>query len=625
MSRTKVLEELIIKNKALYYLGRPEISDAEYDKIEDELKVLDSENAALKIVGTTTSASDKIKHDKKMLSLEKTYVLEDLFSWKGIEEVLSTMKLDGVSCSLVYENGKLFQAKTRGDGSFGENILPKVLWINSIPKLISEKNKTEIRGELFCDEESFFHLSSEMVSMGIDKPTSQRNIVAGLMGRKDNLEFCRYVKFMAFDYVSDEKIVNEQYKFLRLEKENFIIPEVIIHNDKKSIVETIEKAREFMSEGDFQIDGLVFTYNKISHQEELGETSHHPRYKMAFKFQGESKTTMLKEIIWSVSRNGILTPVGEIEPVELSGAVISRVTLHNYGMVLQNNLKSGDVIEIVRSGEVIPKFLSVVKSSGNEFIIPVTCPSCHQKVEIEDIRIYCRNEFCPGKNKEIILNFIQKIGIEDLSSKRLEELINAKLVKTIDDIYRLTAEDLMKIDKVKDKLSIKLIDSIQKTKTIELTVFLAALGISGGAFNKCEKVVRAGYNTIDKIKDLTLEQLITIDSFAEKSAKDFLSSLKEKQSLINELIALGFKFIEEKRRETSISGLKICITGALTEKRPVIEDRIRECGGIVVSSVSKNSDILVTNETDPNSSKFKKALEFKIKIISENDLLELMK
>ena len=625
MSRLRVLEELIIKHKALYYLGHPEISDAEFDKLENELREIDSENATLQIVGSTTSASDKIKHDKKMLSLEKTYELKDLLLWKGSEEILSTMKLDGVSCSLVFENGKLVQAKTRGDGSYGENILPKVLWIKSIPKLISSKNKTEIRGELFCDEESFFHLSNEMVSQELDKPTSQRNIVAGLMGRKDNLEFCRYVKFMAFDYISDEAIVNEEDKFKKLEKNIFLIPEVVIHNDQKSIEETIEKAREFMSEGDFQIDGLVFTYNKISHHEELGETSHHPRYKMAFKFQGESKSTTLKEINWSVSRNGILTPVGEIEPVELSGAIISRVTLHNYGIVLQNNLKSGDLIEIIRSGEVIPKFLSVVKSSDTEFVIPTTCPSCQQKVEIEGIRIYCRNDFCPSKNKEIILNFIQKIGIEDLSSKRLEELLNAKLVKSIGDIYRLSVDDLMKIDKVKDKLSVKLIDSIQKTKKVELTIFLAALGISGGAFNKCEKVVRAGYNSIEKIKDLTLEQLISIDSFAEKSANDFLSSLKEKHALIDDLLSLGFEFTVEERRETSISGLKICITGALTEKRPIIEDRIRECGGIVVSSVSKNTDILVTNETDPSSSKFKKALELKIKIISENKLLELMK
>jgi DNA ligase (NAD+) len=183
----------------------------------------------------------------------------------------------------------------------------------------------------------------------------------------------------------------------------------------------------------------------------------------------------------------------------------------------------------------------------------------------------------------------------------------------------------MKIDKIKDKLSTKVIESIQKTKTIDLITFLSALGISGGAFNKCEKVVRSGFDSIKKIKNLTLEELMSIESFAEKSATEFLSSLQEKKPLIDELIGCGFKFTVEETRETALTGKKICITGALTEKRSVIEDQIREGGGIVVSSVSKNTDILVTNETDPNSSKFKKALELKIKIISEADLVKLLK
>lgn len=624
MNRIQKLESEIIKHKALYYQGRPEITDFEYDKLEEELKKLDPKNPVLQIVGSTTSASDKIKHDKKMLSLEKTYVLEDLVSWMGSEEILSTMKLDGISCSLVYQDGDLFLAKTRGDGTFGENITKKVMWISNVPKFISYKNKVEVRGELFCDEESFFKLSKEMTDIGLEKPTSQRNIVAGLMGRKDNLELCRYIKFMAFDYISDEPVKTEEKKFEHLTKHGFLIPEVEVHSTKKSLEDVIDRARHFMAEGDYQIDGLVFTYNKMALHDELGETSHHPRYKLAFKFQGESKTTTLKEISWSVSRNGILTPVGEVEPVELSGAMISRVTLHNYGVVSANNLKAGDVIEIIRSGEVIPKFLSVVKPSSAKFLIPDHCPSCDSKVEIVDIRIFCRNDNCPGKNKEIILNFIQKIGIEDLSGKRLEELINAKMVKNIPDLYRLEASDLMKLDKVKDKLSNKLIESIQKTKKVDLITFLSSLGITGGAYNKCEKVVRAGFDSITKIKKLSIEQLMGVESFAEKSATEFLSSLKEKFTLIDELVDLGFEFTVEETRETEITGKKICITGALSEKRQVVEDKIREGGGIVVSSVSKNTDILVTNETDPNSSKFKKALELKIKIITEAELLKLL-
>lgn len=625
MKRIKKLEEQILKHKALYYQGRPEITDSEYDRLEEELKAIDPENTVLSVVGSTTSASDKIKHDKKMLSLEKTYVFDDLVSWMGSEEILSTLKLDGISCSLVYEDGKLKIAKTRGDGTYGENILSKVMWINNVPKLINNKNKIEIRGELYCDEESFFHISKEMTEMGLEKPTSQRNIVAGLMGRKDNLELCRFLQFMAFDYLSDEKLKLEQEKFERMEAYGFHLPEYEVHKNHKTLEKVIDHARHFMSEGEFQIDGLVFTYNKLSLHEELGETSHHPRYKIAFKFQGESKTTVIKEISWSVSRNGILTPVGEVEPVELSGAMIGRVTLHNYGMVYQNQLKAGDTIEIIRSGEVIPKFLSVVKSSHKPFEVPQYCPSCHQKIEIVDIRIYCMNTECPGKNKEVILNFIQKIGIEDLSGKRLEELINAGMVKTIPDLYLLDASDLMKLEKIKDKLSSKLIESIQKTKTVDLITFLAALGIAGGAYNKCEKVIRAGFDSIEKIKNLDQTKLMNIEGFAEKSATEFLQSLQGKHKLIDRLIELGFEFTVEETRETAITGKKICITGALSEKRPVVEDMIREAGGIMVSSVSKNTDILVTNETDPSSSKYKKALDLGIKIITEAALMKLMK
>ena len=625
MSRIHELEALILKHKALYYQGRPEISDHEFDRLELELKKIDPKNSVLTLVGATTNNLQKIKHEKKMLSLEKTYLLSDLLSWKGTEEVLSTLKLDGVSCSLLYEKGQLTLAKTRGDGSFGENITPKIIWINEIPKKISILDKLEIRGELYCSEDNFFHLSHEMKAIGLEKPSNQRNIVAGLMGRKENLELCRYLSFMAFDFLSDEKLKLEAQKYKILKNIGFNIPDIAIHNDAISIEKAINHAKLFMDEGEFQVDGLVFTYNRLNIHEEMGETSHHPRYKMAFKFAGESKVTSIKEILWSVSRNGILTPVAEVEPVELSGAMIQRVTLHNYGIVLQNELKSGDKIEIIRSGEVIPKFLSVVTSSGNKFKIPETCPSCGSKVEILEIRIFCRNPNCAGKNKESILNFIQKIGIEDLSDKRLEELMNAGLVKSIADLYRLKESDLLKIDKVKEKLSTKLIESIAKSKTIDLITFLSALGIAGGAYNKCEKVVQAGFNSLDKITALKMETLMTVDSFAEKSAKDFLESLKEKKILIEDLVKLGFNIIVDEKKESAITGKKICITGALSEKRQVIEDKIRDFGGIIVSSVSKNTDLLVTNETDPNSSKFKKAIDLKISIITEKELTALLK
>ncbi|PIK14300.1 NAD-dependent DNA ligase LigA [Halobacteriovorax sp. JY17] len=617
------LEELIEHHKELYYLGRAEITDLEFDELEEELRLLSPESAILKTVGIKQRSDNKVKHEQKMLSLAKTYKIDELESWMDSREIISMYKIDGMSCSLIYEEGELVMAKTRGDGSFGENITAKALEIKSIPKMISEKANIEVRGEIYCEERSFFELSDEMVSLGLEKPTSQRNIVAGLISRKDYLQLSGKLTFKAFELLGKESIETEVEKVKFLQKEGFDTLEYTLHKNKKSIEKTIEEAKEFMAEGEFLIDGIVFSFNDQRWHRELGETAHHPRYKMAFKFQGEAKDTNIREIIWGVSRNGILTPVANVEPVELSGANISRVTLHNFGLVKQFNLKSGDRIKIVRSGEVIPKFLELVDDSGNEFSFPENCPSCGEEVRIIDIRLVCVNKKCPAIIKESILNYIQKIGIDDLSSKRLDELIKARLVLKISDLYKIKMDDLLTLDKVKEKLATKLIAAIEKSKSVDLITFLSALGISGGAYNKCEKVVFAGYDSLEKIKELSPEKLRVIDGFAEKSSVDFFESLSAKFELINELEQVGFSFEEVVKNETALTDKKICITGSLSEKRSVIEGKIRDASGIVVSSVTKNTDILVTNDQTSGSSKLKKAQSLGIEILTEEELIKL--
>ncbi|EQC43477.1 NAD-dependent DNA ligase LigA [Bacteriovorax sp. Seq25_V] len=623
MKRVKELEKQIRYHKALYYAGSPEISDFDYDKLEDELRELSPDNPVLNLIGSEIKSEDKVKHDSKMLSLGKTYSLDELMKWAEGQDVVCIYKVDGVSCSLIYENGRLVQAKTRGDGQFGENITSKVNWMKDVPLTISSTERIEIRGEMYCDEKSFISLCEEMTNMGLDRPTSQRNIVAGLVGRKENISLCKHLSFAAFDVIGiDYKLELEKYKFLN--DNGFNALSVSHPKTKNDYSNLIEDAKQFMSEGDFLIDGLVFVYNSIGLQNELGETAHHPRYKMAFKFQGETKQTTLLDITWQVSRNGYLTPVGEVEPVEISNAIVSRVTLHNYGIVANHKLKKGDVIEIVRSGEVIPKFLEVKKASNNDFVVPSCCPSCNQAVTVEDIRLVCKNKSCPAQIKEVILNFVQKIGIEALSSKRLDEILRQEMISGIEDLYKLTIEDFLKLDKVKDKLAQKFFDEIQKSKRTNLITFLASLGISGGAVNKCEKVVTSGYETIDKILTMRVEDLIAIEGFAEKSASEFIKSLNEKKLLIKKLIELGFEFeeIEKNDAEGPLKDMKVCITGALSQKRSVVEEKIKKLGGSCVGSVSKNTSILLTNETEPSSSKYKKAIELGIRIISEEELFK---
>ncbi|MCT4642434.1 MAG: NAD-dependent DNA ligase LigA [Bacteriovoracaceae bacterium] len=626
-NRISVLESEILKHKELYYKGAPEISDVEYDALEDELKSLDPQSYALSIVGSTVFSSDKIAHDSKMLSLNKTYDVNDLVRWQDDNELVATYKIDGSSCSIIYENEKIHIAKTRGDGKFGENITNKILHIEHIPKKIEGyTSKIEIRGEVYCTEENFEILSNKMIELGLDKPTSLRNIVAGLLGRKENISLAKYLSFQAFECISDEDYFSsEEEKFNFLKKIGFVIPEHAKVKSRQQVEAFLNKSQSFMEDGDYLIDGIVFTINNIDLHKEMGATAHHPRYKMAFKFQGETKDSIINSISWQVSRNGILTPVANIEPVELSGAVVSRVTLHNFGVVETNELKAGDKIKIVRSGEVIPKFLRVVEASKEEFSYPSKCPSCDTKISKVDIRLICENKLCPARVKDEILNFIQKIGIEDLSSKRIDELLNNKLITKIDDLYDLSKEQLMDLDKVKDKLATKIIDNIQSSKNVDLITFMSSLGIAGGAYNKCEKIVLSGIDSIEKFKDLTVEKLQNIESFAEKSSTDFLSSFKSKMPLVDSLMSKGFSFSAKKAAsDSSIAGLKFCITGSLSMKRSELQKLIKSNSGVAVSSVSKATDYLITNDTQSSSSKFKKAIELGIPIINEDKFMELI-
>lgn len=620
------LEEQILYHKSRYYQGNAEITDSEYDKLEDKLRKIDPKNKVLSLVGSAPTGANKVAHDQKMLSLNKVYELDELLNWIEDREVVSTYKIDGVSCSLIYKNGSLSIAKTRGDGNFGEDITIKANWIKDIRSSLGQNiEQCEVRGEIYCTEENFYTISKEMEKIGLEKPTSQRNIVAGLLGRKDHVELSRHLSFQAFELISDElKIKDEHNKFTLLKSFDFSIPDFQLHKNRKSIETTIDDARSFMTEGDYQIDGLVFTLNEIGLHDQLGATAHHPRYKMAFKYRGDSKVTTINDLEWGVSRNGILTPVAHVAPVELSGAEIRRVTLHNFGVVDQYNLKKGDEIEVVRSGEVIPKFLSVVKSTKGTFSYPKKCPSCEGPTRVESIRLHCDNKDCPVKVLENILHFIVKIGIDNLSTKRLEEMMRKGLVQEIADLYKITEEQLLTLDKTKEKLAQKIMAEIEKSRSVDLINFLSALGLSGGAYNKCEKVVHSGYNSLDKIKDLTLEQLVEIDGFAEKSASDFLQSLKEKMPIIEKLEKNGFSFKEIVIKENPIKGKKICITGALSEKRSVIEAKIRELGGVVSGSVGKSTDYLLTNESDSASSKFKKATDLGIEIISEKQFFEMV-
>ncbi len=618
----KKLEKKILENKELYYKGKAKISDVEYDALEESLRKIDPLNPVLTLVGHKVKNSKKIKHAKKMLSLDKSYEIKDLIKWKKNEDLVVTHKIDGSSCSLAYKDGKLDIAKTRGDGLFGEDILNKALFIENIPKSIDSKEEIEVRGEIFCTNNSFLDLKNEMLSSGMDAPSSQRNIVAGILGRKENFYLAKYLSFYAFEVIKEIKEKNEIQNLEFLKKINFKTPDFFKVQTKNEIEKVINDYKEFNINGEYLVDGLVFTINDCSKHDELGETAHHPKYKMAFKIQGEIKNSEIEDILWNVSRNGILTPVAKIKPVDLSGAIITNVTLHNYGLVLKNKIKKGDIIEIVRSGEVIPKYLKTIKSSKNKLNFPKVCPSCNEEVVIEDIRLICNNKKCISQVIHSLNYFVKKIGIDDLSEKRIEEMLSKKVISTIPDLYKLKKKDFLTLDKVKEKLSDKLYMNIQNSKNTTLVKFISSLGLTGGAENTCQKIVDAGYNSVEKILEIRKEDLIELEGFAEKSSESFVNSLGANKPLITRLLEYDFVFEKIEEKKTYLEGINFCITGKLEKPRSEIEKNIKMAGGKVSKSVSSKTNILVCNEMNSNSSKFKKAKELGIEIITEKDLEE---
>lgn len=627
----------IIDHKAKYYAGTPEISDVKYDAIEEELRKVCPNHPVLSMVGNgqNISSNKKVVHKKPMLSLSKTYSMDELVSWKKDHDVVGTLKLDGNSLSLMYENGQLKLAKTRGNGQQGENVTDKILWVaDCIPFTDDSRVKNfEVRGELFCTESRFIELSEEMISKGLEPPTNPRNIVAGILGRKQFLSLARYFNFNAFDVILEEDqeqiFSSEMEKFKWLESIGFKLPDYALIRTEIELEKFLGQAKLFMEEDEIGIDGAVFTYNDSSLHKKLGETAHHPRYKMSFKWQGSTATTKIVGFIWATSRLGIVTPVAIIEPTVLSGATITNVTLHNAAHVKLFELKVGDEIEIVRSGEVIPKFLSIVNKSEGQCIIPEKCPSCHESLEFDGVRLICKNSvICPAQQVGTILNWIKAASIDDMSEKRLQSMVDLGFVKHMSDLYLLTMEDMLKLPLTKEKMAKKLYENIQASKNLTLVQFLNGIGIQGAGVTTWENLLQH-YPTLDQVRKLQIEQIVVIDGFAEKSSQQIVDGLSQKSDDIEKLISVGVNPVAYQPRvantDSKISGKTIVITGTLSHPRNEFEQAILEAGGKLGSTISKNTDALIIADPNSNSSKAKKARELGVTLWSEEDFWSQLK
>ena len=637
------LAELILKHKRLYYRGVPEISDQDYDVLEEQLKKLAPDHPVLMMVGApvdSTTSDQKVRHQVPMLSLNKTYDLSELLKWCGPHPVIGTYKIDGNSLSLIYENGQLSQAKTRGDGSQGEDVLDKIKWVADCcptldPGTQPEPSVIEIRGELYCSTSAFERLVTEMKQCSLEAPASPRNIVAGILGRKQHLELARHFNFFAFDVIDHQnqlRFETETEKLTWLKDQGFQLPESRLITSRQDVESFLDQTKEFMGQGAYGIDGAVFSYNELRLHRSLGSTAHHPRYRISFKWQGETALTTIRHIQWATSRLGIITPVAVTEPVTLSHATITNITLHNAAHVKMFNLKAGDRIEIVRSGEVIPKFLRVVHSEPGVHELPTHCPSCNEPVWFDDVRLNCENASgCPDQILGSILNWIRCAGIDDLSEKRLAQMIELKLVSHPADLYQLSVETLMTLPLTKEKMAQKLWTHIQESKSITLTQFLKGLGVKGMGTSMWELLLDQ-CPTLSSLQNADIDQIKSIKGFATKTAEAVVSGLKEKADDINKLLDAGVtpseatgELTDADQGSSAFSGKQFVLTGSMNLPRNELAKMIKDKGGKVTGSVSKNTFALIIADPDSGSSKAKKARELNIPLWSEDDLLKELK
>lgn len=626
-NRISELEELILKHKQLYYLGSAQISDEEYDRLEDELRLLSPQNPVLRQVGHQLSDGEKLKHRIPMLSLEKSRTLIGVVEWQNQQEILATYKMDGSSCSVVYESLQFVLAKTRGDGEFGENITKGFNHLAFSKKLETENlpANLEIRGEVVISRENFEKLSSEMGRRGLEKPKSVRNVVAGLLRRKDDLDLCRFLDFIAYEIISESEISGvqtEAEKIQLLQKLGMQVPQFKLLQNSEMVEDFIEDYKTAKENLPYLTDGIVFAVNNLFDQKQRGFTNHHPKGKLAFKLQADSAVTMVKDIEIAVKRSGKVSFIGIVEPVELAEATISRVSLHNMNYILENEINIGSLIEIVRSNEVIPKHQKTLQTNG-VYTMPVVCPECKNDLIKSDsgVDLICNNPDCSSMNFYKLLHWVDVVNIEDFSEKSLEKLYDDGIVKSIADLYRLRIAQVLTMDGYKEKSAAKLIKNIDKRRKIDFTTFLTAVSISGMGFSIAGLITEV-YPDLSSLSVVTKIDLLQIKGIGEVLADNLLNSLNYLKNVQDELQSVGVEIVPAEVVDRSALlwfGKNFVITGTLNRPRKEIVVYIETLGGKVTDAVSANTHYLVANVAS-GSSKFKKAKELNIPLISEEKL-----
>ena len=662
----KELREKIKKYSDYYYTNNESlISDVEFDKLLAELKELEEkypeyreENSPTEVVGATSlkeTKFQKVTHKKPMLSLSNSYNEGDIADFiERIKKLLSEekeinyaleLKLDGLSLSIQYENGKLVRAVTRGDGAVGEDVTENILEISSIPRELKEKVSIEIRGEVVLPLSKFEELNRKRLENGEEVFANPRNAAAGTLRQLDSsiirergLDAYFYFLVDAQNY--GVKTHSESIEYLsKLGIKTTGVCEVL--KNSSELIERIEYWGAKREELDYETDGMVIKVNNIELWDILGNTTKSPRWAIAFKFPAKQVTTKILGVTWQVGRTGKVTPVAELEEVELSGSKVKRASLHNYQEIERKDIRVGDSVFIEKAAEIIPQVVKSVKElrDGSEIIItePTNCPICNTVLEREEgqVDIKCPNMACPGKVEGELIYFVSRdaMNIAGFGSKLVENMLRLGFIKNIVDIYELKnhREELEKLDKMGKKSVDNLLNAIETSKTREYSKVLCALGIPFVGKTSAKLLADASEN-IDNLMNMSIDELMEIEGVGDKMAQAIYEFFRdeEKKKLIEGLKINGLTFAQEKKEELPedekvFTGKTFLFTGTLKNfTRNEIKEEIEKLGGKNLSAVSKNLDYLIVGEKA--GSKLKKAQEIgSIKIITEDEFMEICK
>ncbi|RME15823.1 MAG: NAD-dependent DNA ligase LigA, partial [Bdellovibrio sp.] len=648
IQRLKELREKINQYDYEYYvLDQPTITDYEYDKLYKELldieaqypELITPDSPSQRVPGTPLSAFEKGRHSLPMLSLQNSYDPQDIKEFdkrvrkflgaKGPIEYFCEPKFDGLALELIYKEGLLSGALTRGDGLIGENVLNNVKTIKSIPlklKTSSPPPLLEIRGEVLMFKKDFIKLNEIQDEKGEPFFANPRNAAAGSLRQLDpKITASRPLKMFcyAFGKISNFKFKTQEEFLKKISKLG--LPTIL--NKHPSLVrkcsgpEEAIQYYEFMAqkrhELPFDIDGVVIKVNRIELQQKLGNIARNPRWASAAKFKPEQGITVIEDIIIQVGRTGALTPVAKMKPVNIGGVSISHATLHNQEEIKRKDIRVGDTVVIQRAGDVIPEVVKVILEKrpkhSKPFKMPKRCPVCHSEVikPEGEVVLRCPNPLCPAVIQEGLKHFVSRraMNIDKLGNKLIEQLYRAGLVKTFSDIYKLKRDELLKLERMGEKSVHNLLSSIEKSKKTTLARFIYALGIRYVG-EQTAQILANHYGSIQNFLKASFEELVQINDIGPKVAQSIVKALSSPhvKKEIKELLKLGVNPQGPSQRQnvsSKLKGLSIVITGKLPLERETIKEIIVNHGGKSPSQVTKKTNFVLVGE-DPGS-KLKKA------------------